>query len=268
MLVCARYQAWFFGNRSFGSTVTRTDTNRCRMHTHRHTHIQKEGEAWASLAVMRTGSCHRLSIPCMSPMARNKLVTALPATVLGYLRCTGLCQTPLLPQCCAFAYHCVWVWAEGMRVHTHKKKKRGQISSSVTLPVTSAGPELWVQHFIWSAFSLLREPSLSTRGSRGFKSLPQLPTCTFLLKSDTPSASSLSQLREEWIYYGCLFRPRLHLWHRDRRHVCRSCKVLMHAVIYKHMATTHTFFLTQTPYMLTQTHFLTDCLSPLAPSLI
>ncbi|CAB1453453.1 unnamed protein product [Pleuronectes platessa] len=39
---------------------------------------------------MRTGSCHRLSIPCMSPMARNKLVTALPATLSGYLRSVNL----------------------------------------------------------------------------------------------------------------------------------------------------------------------------------
>lgn len=59
--------------------------------------------------MMRTGSCHRLSIPCMSPMARNKLVTALPATLSGYLWGTGLCQLPLLPHSCAFVYMCVCV---------------------------------------------------------------------------------------------------------------------------------------------------------------
>ena len=95
--------------------MTPTDTNRCLTHTFTHSHTREEEEAWASLAMMRTGSCHRLSIPCMSPMARNKLVTALPATLSGYLRCTGLCQAPLLSYCCAFACVCVCV---------HPRKRR------------------------------------------------------------------------------------------------------------------------------------------------
>lgn len=78
--------------RIFGSTVTWTDTD----------HMWG-GEAWASLTRMRTENCHRLFIPCMSPMARNKLVTALSATLCAYLQCTGLWQAPVPPHCFAYA---------------------------------------------------------------------------------------------------------------------------------------------------------------------
>ena len=142
------------------SAVTPTDTNRCLTHTFTHSHTREEEEAWASLAMMRTGSCHRLSIPCMSPMARNKLVTALPATLSGYLRCTGLCQAPLLSYCCAFACVCVY---------TQEKEERllGYTPRHLLNQVV-----IRVQHFIWPASGVTRGPSPSTRGSRGFTAAP------------------------------------------------------------------------------------------------
>lgn len=79
--VCQLSPLVFMRNRSFGSTLTQTSTNCCQAHTHAHT--EEEGEAEASLAMMRTRSCHCLSIPCMSPTARNKLVTAFRATLPG-----------------------------------------------------------------------------------------------------------------------------------------------------------------------------------------
>lgn len=87
MLACATP---VLKSRSFDSTLTQLLQTTTHTHTHAHRHTQKKWEAEASLAMMRTGSCHCLSIPSMSPMARNKLVTALPATLSGYLRCAGL----------------------------------------------------------------------------------------------------------------------------------------------------------------------------------
>lgn len=72
-----RYQPWVFQE---GDLWQGCDMNGYKSMLERHTHTH-EAEAWASLPMMRTGSCHRLFIPCMSPMARNKLATALSATV-------------------------------------------------------------------------------------------------------------------------------------------------------------------------------------------
>lgn len=189
--------------------------------------------------MMRTGSCHRLSIPCMSPMARNKLVTALPATLSGYLWGTGLCQLPLLPHSCAFVYMCVCVWTQDM----YERKRSLKIRSLVTLCVTFCSAQNWVvirantSSVLGLGFD--EGPPLPLQGRfKGVRipaSAPDLCPLHLLLKSDSPSVP-LSQQHKEWIHYVCV--PELlfdNSW-KACLHLCSSCKVLMHAVIYKHMA--------------------------------
>lgn len=161
------------------------------------------GEAWASLTRMRTENCHRLFIPCMSPMARNKLVTALSATLCAYLQCSGLWQAPVLPHC--FAY------ASG----PHHLLLDPELSRDMSGDASSVWPGVrW------------RPPITSKRSLRGFRSLWWFQTCAhciFLLRIYHTINITTASHGE-----AILARQELHFWCNILK-VCfyGSCKVLI-----------------------------------------